>query len=460
MGSSAATCLVTGLNLSNEPAVFIPLAPSKFTNRKAPTMIGGSKILGDQHVLFSPLTLPIFGRVNDCGEFDTSALVEDANTKRLNKKLGDLPKWLEDITGTETFHHPVIDKYARMVGRTSPRWPGKEWDGTTSGCWVHKGVWDLMSTQSWDRKGIPNNTVFWGGSLCQQTLKGLGFQRGEENQTLANEVLGPGPHAGGRYNIPWTHPELPTDLIFWSSQYSKDAGKASYQGKRIGESYGDFRSVYTAMTSLGLEFPAKSLLWALVTSVFLPSTLDARDLQQLTDEVGEDLAGVYEKNPQFHFRPLSGTLKTTAEGVTQTLCDGRWHVTATARNPGGGSISHTITKCSKGSDPRIEPGSQVVFSSRVWEDLRAVGWKPKKRTRDYDGLNSLGLFPEETFRLYGSKLLVDDLLPLVLALRMFDLNLLKSNRMWTPTRVGLQESYRIQREVATLTARVLYEGKS
>lgn len=132
MGDSSVSCAFSGFTLHREEAVFIPLGPSEH----AEEMIGARLTVGGYQAcaLFSPLTLPVRGRLNDYGKFET--IQKDGNTGII-----------------ETVMELPIEKFieACIFGETITV-KNKSFEGV--GCFVHAGVYDRFSKPVTDGKYV------------------------------------------------------------------------------------------------------------------------------------------------------------------------------------------------------------------------------------------------------------------------------------------------------------------
>ena len=191
MGSSTTTCLITGVDLQNEPAVFIPLVPNAHSHpRDYPTVKGVGMGSNEGAMgLYSPLTLPIFGSVGDTGEFD---IEEDEHTRWLETRLKSKTQDLVDATLSGKTH-PQIDKIARRVFRheNSPYMRKSRWHGMLRGCMILKEAWDKFSETTWyENGGVKDLDIHeWLSGAKKRYLKDLVSQRRNDQFYLESPEL-------------------------------------------------------------------------------------------------------------------------------------------------------------------------------------------------------------------------------------------------------------------------------
>jgi len=190
----------------DDKAVLIPLVPNAY-HEKGEFRFSGSQIVTNEGAqsLFSPYFLPIFGKLNSYGELED--IEENWNTKAIEKFF--------DLDITE------IAAEISMVRDNSIKHPIAK---TLAGMFVHRGVWDVMSTQSFlDWGGKPNNA--WDGDAnCELFYEQLGFVFDKEDPTL------------GRYKRIFRHPKIWNFVLFSDGHFAEgelDGKKWPYVGMRL-----------------------------------------------------------------------------------------------------------------------------------------------------------------------------------------------------------------------------------
>lgn len=469
MGSFSVSCALTGITLSNQPAVLIPLAPARWPGgegaRSSPSPIGGAYVCTNEGAcgLFGPLALPILGRVGDYGDLEDYE--EDANVRFLKVRFGDqFDDFIEGCTrGGRT---KLTDRLARKIAKSRFKKEYATWDGTLSGCWIAREAWDLFSTRAWNENGTPRATIGDDGWLDPQNLKTMGFVSGSKDEATAIALLGPGPHEGDRYNTPYTHKELP-EFIVWCDEHM--SSRASYKGKKA-EIGLTFQPFLKGLKKLGLKLPESARTAVANTSIFRGHLIEARNSQTERVEMSDRHERFLKEHPQARFNRI-------AEGsteCTQVYCsrdrfsksNGKgkhFHVTLTG-GPGsvGPAESFNITPCdSKGEDHKEVWERGLQFTPAVWEALKVAGWKPRRRPM-VNGTSSdpyMRGFPEEALELYNYRrgsMLSDKFLPAVEALLCFESNMYAANKMLAPTVSGWQcGNNATQREVAKMALKLV-----
>lgn len=475
MGSSSVSCALTGVTLSNQPAVLIPLAPARWPgeggDRSRPSAIGGARVISNEGAgaLFGPLALPILGCVGDYG--DLESYEEDDNVRFLKVRFGD--QFDDFIEGcTRGGHTKLTDRIARKIARSRSLKEYPAWDGTLSGCWVARDAWDLFSTKAWNENGTQRATVGDDGWLDPQNLKTMGFVSGPKDEETAKALFGNGPHEGDRYNTPYTHTELP-EFIVWCDEHM--SSRASYKGKKA-EIGLTFQPFLKGLKKLGLKLPESARTAVTSTSIFRGHLIEARD-KHVEDVERENRHEAFLKEyPQARFNQI------TVEGGdpnTEVYCSRdrysptrgkHFHVTLTGKvaseTDGSESAlrgeveSFTVTRCEGGDHKEVwKRGMQ--FTPAVWDALKEAGYKPRKRERLSMSSSDPYLrgFPEEALMLYTYRrqtMLSDRFLPAMEALLCFESNMYAANKMLAPTVSGWQcGNNATQREVARMALKLV-----
>lgn len=136
MGNSSVACSFSGIQMIGEPIVFLPLIPSPY-----PEKIIGSRMFSgsiDACSLMSPLTLPVYGFVDDYGR--VRDVRKDLNAEILEEVFGPLDHFLDAcvmgddiktndlIRGSGCYFHPAIfDRIAK------PLFGGSVWSAQFAG---------------------------------------------------------------------------------------------------------------------------------------------------------------------------------------------------------------------------------------------------------------------------------------------------------------------------------------
>lgn len=504
MGSSSVSCVLTGATLANEPAVLIPLAPARYIDRNRPTFSDGSTVVSNEGSCgnLTPLTLPIFGEVGDYGTMEE--FIPDPNTEYLTRKMGgpeEFKRFLECVARGGTV--PYIQKVARKV-HTWKANRAKSWHGNLRGCWVSRVAWDKFTRQILDDDGSDITSAYIGSWVTGPVLKGMGFLRGKKDVATATSIFGPGVHSGDRYNIPYTHPELPSEFVVWCDGYM--SCQASYKGKSEDIRY-RVKDLHARVKALGLNFPLSSLEWAKSHTMFHPVLLGIRsqraktakldrllkasegekplrDWEQIKDNFSEGTKAELHrrfqasldllKDPNIAFKPLDQDLGVDYQDCyVRVFCNQKsygvreskgkfFHVTTTTRTLEGDPISFEVADCTCSQDDvtsrdhymGLKP--QFKFSEDIFEALAAKGCKKRKITPmldryGYDDVHLRGFAPEMA-QIYHGKILTPDFLPLTEALLMFDFTMGACNRLFQPTNGGWQcGNLYMQREVAKMS---------
>lgn len=454
MGSSSVSCVLTGVSLANQPAVLLPLAPGEYTNRRGPTNHGGASIISNEGAaaLYSPLTLPLFGHVGDAGDF--RYLEEDDNTRYLQRKLGDMEKFADLVTGGDR-DTTVLKRYANRTWQRSIKYhKHHRWDGVPSGSWVAREAWDYFSTHMWDDNGGPPRYSVWeAGWLCPWNLRGMGFVEGKEDPDVSEAILGAlKVHDPRRYHTPWTHPDAP-DITMWCDNHMSSeivvGGKTTRHKYRVSD-------VQKGLEALGSTLPAESIRWAKATCYYHSVVESEGDLYRRTRDLERTREIYHQENPDLYFATTSTTTDEVG-AVTQVRCDSSYHVTLykTAEE----ETKWWFERCPKRGGypcyghPYTAP---LPLPERMWEDLKTCGWKPPKRRIDHPRGPYFRAFAPEMLSIYGGRIYGPTFRPLVEALLTFMSNLGAANRILGPTSSGWQcGNDRTQREVAQMALKVI-----
>lgn len=502
MGSSSVSCVLTGATLANESAVLIPLAPAISGDRRRPCFDLGSRVISNEGAcaILAPLTLPIFGVVGDYGEMEE--YTRDANTEYLTRKMGGEKNFRDFL---EAVAHGGTTPYTVKLAAKSRKHRLSHcasWDGGLRGCWVAKEAWDKFSSQVLDESGENITSSYVGSWVTGQVLKGMGFLKGKQDSSLAISIFGSGVHDGDRYNIPYTHPELP-DLTVWYDGYM--SSKASYRGKKVDLGY-HVKDLCALVKKLGMTFPSQALVWAKSHTFYYPILLELKSKRAKEIRLNRLLEEGMQRNPTLGWEQIldNFTKETKAElhrrfqafldhlkdksvpfkrldqnlgpefqiPYIRTFCNrsltggskrkGIFHVTTTTSTLEGDPTEFTITKCDctdsdvTNRDHYLGHKAPFRFSDDVLEALKQQGYKSKVRSRmpdryGYDEVHLRG-FAREMAYIYHGKVLSQDFLPMLEALLLFDFSMGACNRLFQPTNSGWQcGNLPMQREVAKMS---------
>lgn len=281
----SAVCALTGATIRGD-AVLIPLAPARYVEggRNVMRPLGGTHWVSNEGAtaLFTPLTLPIAGRVEEFG--DLRDIEEGPNTRFIEATYG--MKISEFAEAVHRGHR--LDEIAK-ISRDACFWKEGDsyressiYDGTLWGCHVAREAWDLFSTASWDdRSGKSDYTIYDAGWLEEYALRGMGFSIGEENKTESRRVLATH-HDPARYCHPCTHPELP-GVVLWYDGYM--SSEPTYNEKHFGYTDKQYKcesSIHNVaqldrgVRELGLELPKNAVEWAKSTPSLAANLDEAR----------------------------------------------------------------------------------------------------------------------------------------------------------------------------------------
>lgn len=488
MGSSSVSCGLTGVTMSNQPAVLIPLAPAPWVdgNRNYPSPMG-ARIGGNNGAcaLFGPLTMPIMGRVGDVGDFEPD---DNEHFQVLTRRLqGDIDDFFQGVCYGGS--HPRISRIARIIARDERGNYRKSttWDGNLRGMWVHREAWEEFSTHSWGEDGKSDTSIYDSGWLSPHNLAGAGFTKGEKDEATATTILGNGVHDGPRYNVPYTHPDLP-GLIIWCDDHM--SSEASFNGKKVAVKY-HFQQLFETIRKLGLTVPPAMETWARSTSTYWTeiqkakaTVQEAREMQRMTweskvrnpqhffrlirDTTPEDAVKAWRRDTQKLVRKsLDGgqaepsVLEDVPGGVEQVFCDHRFHVTLRGPHADKEATEFGIVRCDCGHKPLELHGFNARFSfdrtPGLWDSLKTEGWtipKPKRRVPYLPG-SYLSGFPKEMLYLYGRDLFHPAVTPLMERMFMFLTNTYAGNRILMPSASGWQcGNFPVQRRISLFAARL------
>lgn len=313
MGDFSVSCVLTGVTIHARPAALIPLAPAEYSNRQRPGFDehhGVSVVTNEGAAgIFAPLTLPILGSTDSYGTLET--VEEDEHTAFLCKRLGcTLDELIDSVCRGQGL--PGFAKLARQSrrGETKKRY---HWSGTPWGCFVARAAWDEFSVACWDESGKADTTVWDDGWLDPQNLKGMGFTKGKQDRARAEEIFGKGPHEGDRYNVPYTHPELPGFTVWcdghMSSRCEKGGKKFGVKKRYGGKSYesdiykvGDLAK---ALEQQGACLPHAAEAWARKTPTYYGKLMEAKQNYLRAKRMDKDSRKRLIEDPSGHFKMVS-----------------------------------------------------------------------------------------------------------------------------------------------------------
>jgi len=203
MGDFNVSCGASGISMSNNEVVLVPLVP---TYRYAPGTLRhirdgmmsmpGSIIVSNEgcRVFFVPLTLPIFGTLDSYGHLEN--IEQNVNTECIEKHF--------DMS---------IDDFAQSVGYGDmEKWKGKKpiLAGSPelerpSGMWVHRKIYDLMSEKRIGESGRDETFIWDEGYLTPYVLGLIGFNFIKEDESKE------------RYDNLFQNKDFPT-INIWSDE--------------------------------------------------------------------------------------------------------------------------------------------------------------------------------------------------------------------------------------------------
>lgn len=378
MGDFSVSCVLTGVTIHARPAVLIPLAPAEYTNRQRPGFDehhGVSVVTNEGAAgMFAPLTLPILGCTDSYGRLET--VEEDEHTAFLCKRLGcTLDELINSVCMGQGL--PGFSKLARR-SRFAAIGKRYHWSGTPWGCFVARAAWDEFSHACWDESGKADTTVWDDGWLNPQNLKGMGFAKGKQDRARAEEIFGKGPHEGDRYNVPYTHPELPGFTVWcdgrMSSRCEKGGKKFGVKKRYGGKSYesdiykvGDLTK---ALEQQGACLPHAAEAWARKTPTYYGKLMEAKQNYLRAKRMDRDSQKRLREDPSGHFKMVSDS--TPAEEVA------RYQKWAKART------EHYLKSKGDGEAPP-DPGPfvpRVVTTSAMPDEAREKYGKFKAMAND------------------------------------------------------------------------------
>jgi hypothetical protein len=192
MGDSSVSCAFSGLTLHNEPVAFLPLIKSRYSER-----LTGAKLIahGSQAcAIFSPMTLPIFGKTDCYGRMQE--IEEDANTRAIEAWVGmPIAKFIEYcIEGTEL---PNVQQQFEPI--------------IPAGCFISKEIYDRFSQPiiGGKCKGSLWRSTFAGSPHLEAVGCVLDRDINEEVWSACPRLTIPAPGSLVRYNFIYHHPSIP-----------------------------------------------------------------------------------------------------------------------------------------------------------------------------------------------------------------------------------------------------------
>lgn len=197
MGSFNTVCALSHVSMDGDPAVFVPLVRGHFAKGTPINLNGDTAIVSNEgpYAFFVALCPPLFGRMTDYGRLED---VEDTPTARaVARAFGKSPQAFLDACGESQtasgfVYHPS-EGYVPIEERVG-------------GCFVHRRVWDEMSSRLTDEWGRDGRSLWLSSAtLYPRVLTMMGFeQKGEDLRR-------------DRYRTRWVHPLFPR-LTLWSDK--------------------------------------------------------------------------------------------------------------------------------------------------------------------------------------------------------------------------------------------------
>jgi hypothetical protein len=235
MGCFNVSCGLSGISMYSDDALLIPLVPQDFYARKNSgkfTFAGANIVTNDgAKSLFSPLTLPIFGKLDSYGKLED--IQEDANTKAIEKYFGmKIAEFSEGIA--YGWEKTIQDKHPKLKH--------------VAGMYMHRGIWDKMSKGVADEFG-KSSSALENASMIDDVLLAMGFEdknfsrkdqvklkveKGEMSWDAENK-LSYNEQEKRRYHRLFTHPLFAETQVWSDEQWirvekvgSKKAGDSAY----------------------------------------------------------------------------------------------------------------------------------------------------------------------------------------------------------------------------------------
>jgi len=506
MGDSSVSCVLTGISMTYSPAVLIALAPARFCHisRKHPTFEPGARVISNEgaHALFTPVLLPIFGKMDSYGHLTN--IETDEHTKYLEARLGESIQRIADaIVDGERL--PAMEKFARRykAQQTGPYKKNTTWDGTLYGCFVHRTAWDEFSTSTVSEFGKPDYSVWDDSWSSPHVLKNCGFVAGKRTDSQARLLLGT--VDGDRFHTPFTHPKLP-GVVVWSDMHM--AVRVTFDGVPVRDSVVRPSALQEQLVARGMSLSPAAIKWAKTTPAIKCDVVAARrehnkalrrarkETQRYAELPGLEMAfrrvadtapaEVQERNEAIIRRRTSAFMDsfltrmaaayeaevaaeagTTAEaadprqlsllpepkeeeanlpaGTTQTFCDGHMHVvlTAVTDNTPGEPCVGPCTKtenCKAAREYRNKViGENLSFPASVRDALYANGWKPKRVRPDESQLvRDFTRAFASEFQLVYRSQWLRAFGDQTAQLVTFGRNLVAANKLYQPTATGYQ----------------------
>jgi hypothetical protein len=187
MGSFNVACGVSRISMGGgRRAVLVPLLREK-TYRDFHGS-GGAMIISNDGIshTYSPFALPIFGEYNDYGVLDN--IEENVNTKAIEKYYG---------CSIERFVEYICRPWDNRDKEKQKTFPDNPYS-----MFVHRDVYNNLSRKIYSEYG-ELDSAYASHYVNPYVLGLLGFVAGDDDEKRE------------RYNTPYTHPEIPS-LVVWS----------------------------------------------------------------------------------------------------------------------------------------------------------------------------------------------------------------------------------------------------
>ncbi len=195
MGSFNTACALSHVSMGGGPAVFIPLVRGLFNKGEPIDVSGNTSIVSNEgpYTFFVALCPPLFGQMTDYGRLEN---VEDTPTARaVARAFGKSPQEFLDACGDSQTAPGFVFRSSGGYVQVNER---------VGGCFVHRRVWDEMSTRFLDEWGRDGRSLWLSdAALYPRVLTMMGFE--QQGQDLRRD----------RYKIRWVHPLFPR-LTLWS----------------------------------------------------------------------------------------------------------------------------------------------------------------------------------------------------------------------------------------------------